>query len=315
MNDIEIKATLHEILEGKIVINKKVYSIKYLHDLEAIEQQPQPETLPQPVIEPVIITRNQHNKGKVLAKTPTIDINENVYIDIIYCIKKQFTLDKILKDILSPYYPGAKEKSLKTYYRRYLQFVREWNPELIPFIGESHTRTIKKSVKKEQTEKGKPDKGKVIGKDSFLTYYENIAHDIKIAIEKEKSKQEIADTVMEKYYPAVMKKTKLNYASRYMKFVIKREDRKRPPENAYGYSKKYHTYVTPEEVKEVKKAILYVAYDYKPTSKNIIKQSKLKYHRAMAVLSILKNQRKISRTMDDKGDFVYKWIENEKIVK
>jgi len=316
MSEINIKATLQEILEGRIIIDKKVYSIKYLHDLDsppkteskndAVPSYEKIETEPE-VDKPNFLTENfvrsQYSKGEVLEKTSTIDINSNVYYDLLYAIKTGKSTPQLIK-ILAPYYPRARKSSLKTYLGRYRQAMFHRNPETAPLLGNIQRRASTKPIPDNL-----PDRGKVIGKDSFISYYENIFEEVKEALQKEQNKKQIAETVLKKYYPYVSQPTRKNYAGRYMKKAIKKIDRQQPPEDSYAYNKSYGVWIQPEDVKEIKKAILHVAYDYKPTPKNIIQQAGLKHHRAMATLQTLKKENKIKRTIDDKGDFVYAWVE------
>ena len=66
------------------------------------------------------------------------------------------------------------------------------------------------------------------------------------------------------------------------------------------FSKKYYTWVKPEEIREVKRCISLVKYGYRPTTTAISGESRMKPVRVRAVLDVLLKQGVIYKKMKGK---------------
>jgi len=192
------------------------------------------------------------------------------------------------------------------------------------------TRIVKPKVSKDF--KVKPisikkdiSKGKFLKKIKSTLIYENPANDIKYFIDNGMSRAGLEE-ILKKYYPNIkissIKKYMVGYLS-YLKstgvdtthltrggsyYKKHRKRRKAPSPDCIGFSKTYKTWIKDFELKEVQRLINMYKYGYKPTVKNMIKESYLtKPERIRATLNYLQQEGKVIREPNN-NTYTYKMI-------
>jgi len=206
------------------------------------------------------------------------------------------------------YYYGTKNKSsMNTYlscYKRYINKTYDENKlEEVSVFDESEDlykqlppletflyRSIK--TKQQLPERYDAVKGQCIGLMGSHSIYENILTDIKTSIIENKTKNQIIYTILKPYYPKIKKQSLITYYRAYIRWIHQEEkspmralsfERKKKKDvtsddNVVGLDKSYNRWITKDEIKKVKKAIMHVELNYEPTTKNICKQTGFTEH-------------------------------------
>jgi len=148
-----------------------------------------------------------------------------------------------------------------------------------------------------------------IGKCEGLRIVKELIEDLKGVFHETQRK-----TIIKRYYPMASDDTLKRYSSTYAgwergkgepikprkKRRRKRKSKRKAPEGTYGYSKIYKTFIKDKEAKAVMRAVRTVRYNYKPTTKAIIKETGMQQHRVLATLKLFLQEDKIGYKLDDK---------------
>jgi len=121
--------------------------------------------------------------------------------------------------------------------------------------------------------------------------------------------------IIKKYYPYVSEDSLKRYEHTYRSFkpkkvVIKKYHKRKPPVPNAKFSKKYYTWVKPEEIREVRRCIGMVKYNYRPTVKAISGETNIPEARVRAVLDVLIREGSVYRKLD-KGTPVYRFVSQD----
>jgi hypothetical protein len=224
-------------------------------------------------------------KGKFKGKRVKISHSVPIYNIIVADLQKAHNKNEDLKETLSKYYPGFNDNSITRYLWAYKKHMG------LP----TKARGLPKYYSKD-------DRGRAIKTYMHNKVYENIANDVKEAIDNGRS----IKRAIKKYYPEAKTSTIKSYVSMYKRFFRETDSgtvphrnkyskryQKKAPEGSYAYSKTYQSYVKQDEVDLVLRALHKVGCDYKPTTDQIVAETRMKKNRVLATLSVLQEQGKV----------------------
>jgi len=256
----------------------------------------------------------QLDRGKEIDKVNHTKIFENIYNEVKPFVEKGQDTTKNLVRVIGKYYPDSILSSKKSVASVYRSYVRR------QLSGKSYS--VSGTISEYKYDKGQK-KGVING----VTIFENVLKEILNAIHENQSRG-VLKRIMKKHHPNVTKKSIEKYVSVYLKYIDnnggsvdkyykKRTEpgrkilkRKRQPEDAVGFSKKYKTWIKKDEESLVKRGIMTVEYNYYPSVENITKKAGLKPDRVRAVLSYLMQIGEVKRTFDgDRYTYVYELVD------
>jgi len=210
-------------------------------------------------------------KGETIFERHNQKIYKNVYKEVKQHIDSGKSSRPDVMIILKKYYPHYKKQSLKilaSFYRGYVEGKYQ-------------------NIVNKPTGKDKGTKLTIIGK---CLIYDNILNELKEAIKQRKGKSQLL-TIIKQYSPNAKEPTLNWYLKKYKSYIkqnkplrVKRRRRKKPTPDSVRFNKKYHYWIKQEDIMKVKRGINTVGFNYRPTIKNIQKQTGLDLFKIRAVL-------------------------------
>jgi len=171
------------------------------------------------------------------------------------------------------------------------------------FVVKEQKIIEKKVQRKKPVKESNIDRGEAIILKDDCYIYTNVLDECKK--QAETGDYDFTD-IVKKYHPNVKKGTINRYAYDYRKYLgisigkggnvkrtskrTRRRRRTKPSSDCVYYNKKYHIWITKDDIHKVRLGINTVGLNYIPTSENISKQTNLKIERVRATIDELKKR-------------------------
>lgn len=299
------------------VINGQIKEVEIFGEVyELIKKQTQ-EIIPEitPVFKPKPkvskMKPKELDRGKIIDKVHHTKIYENIYNEVKPFIESRQDTTKNMVKIIGKYYPNTQLHSRKCISSVYRNYVKRKTGMKIPLRGESTTMYDSSSL----------SKGKLLGRTMNVAIYEKPLEDVKQGMLKG-SPQTTMLNILKGYYPYIHEKSIGKYLSSYRRYIKEKKigyqqpkQRKtksvvrrgtHPKPGTVGFSKKYKTWIKPDEEPLVNRALRIVEYGYVTSVKSIVKKTRMKPDRVRATLDYMMQEGKVSRRFDsDEYTYVY----------
>lgn len=217
----KIIAKIHEMKDGQITGLECPLGSGRFFDYRLLEKIKQPEDLGSIEIprseleieEPMQVEGYRvsgTDKGKVMAKTVTISIYENVFNDVKRHVEENdmHINNAIVKSIIKNYWPNIKRKSVNSYATIYRAFVR---------------KTLNMPVNKCTG----IEKGVKLGMVKHTPIFAGVIHDIEKGMSSGEKYIDLMKRV-EKYYPGCTESTYRTYVNHYKRWIKGNNEKQKP---------------------------------------------------------------------------------------